>query len=410
MSDYSDSTPSPQRDEPLPPMVVPVRYSPRSTRDHGERPIAPPAGGTGRAMVVLLLLGSIGLNVLLLLVLLWPSGGDDLEEGVPVNEKFYSHSKIANDKIAVVRIDGMLLDETMGYAHKQIDKAAKDDHVKAVVLRINSPGGTITASDELHKRLIELREGSSARYKSQAKPLVVSMSSMAASGGYYIAMPGQHLFAERTTITGSIGVYASLPNVSELANKNGVHMELIKAGDVKGSGSMFHEMSPQERQVWQDMVSSAYGLFLNVVEEGRPALKGQLTKNLTLKDKDGNEIKDVYQYDNKGNRLTEKPKVPYKRQLADGGIFTAEEAEQYKLIDKVGYLDDAVKEAARLARLTGDFRVVAYERPVTLLSLFGGGVKAATPFDIGKVAASAQPRLWFLAPNCELAGYLNMMK
>jgi protease-4 len=415
MSDYSDSTPfpppPPPRDEP--PMVVPARVPPRPRHGppHHHPPPPPPHGVGGRVLLVLLLLGSIGFNLLLLVILAWPSsGGSDAEEGVPINERHYSHSKTAKDKIAVVRVEGLLVDEAMSYAHKQIDKAAKDDSVKAVVLRINSPGGTITASDELHRRLTELRDGSSPRYKSAAKPIVVSMSSTAASGGYYIAMPSRHIFAERTTITGSIGVYASLPNVSELANKNGVKMELIKAGDVKGSGSMFQDLSPQERQVWQDMVSNAYGLFLRVVEEGRPHLKGQLTKNLTLKDKDGKEVKDVFQYDSKGNVLIEKPKVPYKRQLADGGIYTAEEALQHKLIDSIGYLDDAVKESARLASLTGDYQVVVYERPVTLLSLFGGGVKSADPFDFSKFASAAQPRVWYLAPNCELAGYLSYVK
>lgn len=365
----------------------------------------------GRALLVLFLLGSIGINVLLFVILIfWPSNGVDAEEGPPIYEKYYSHSKLAKDKIAVVRVDGLLIDEAMGYAHKQIDKAAKDKDIKAVVLRINSPGGTITASDELHKRLTELRDGNKERYKSAPKPLVVSMGSTAASGGYYIAMPSNHIFAERTTITGSIGVYASLPNISELANKNGVKMELIKAGDVKGSGSMFHELTPQERQVWQDMVSNAYGLFIKVVEEGRPHLKGQLTKTLVVKDKEGNEIKEVFQYDDKGNKLIDKPKVPYKRQLADGGIFTAEEALQHKLIDDIGYLDDAIKEAARLASLTGDFKVIVYERPVTLLSLFGGGVRASDPFDFSKLATAAQPRVWYLAPNCELAGYLSVVK
>jgi protease-4 len=409
MSDYSDPPlpPRPPHDEPLPPMVIPARMPPRPP--HGHPPPPPPQGGLGKALLALLLLGSLGLNLILFIAVILPSGGGS-DDGLPIHEKHYSHSTTARNKIAIVRVEGMLIDEMMDYAHKQIERAAKDPDVKAVVLRINSPGGTVTASDELHRRLIELREGNSPRFKSSAKPIVVSMSSMAASGGYYIAMPCNHIFAERTTITGSIGVYASLPNISELANKHGVKMQLIKAGDVKGSGSMFHELSPQERQVWQDMVAHSYSLFLKIVEDGRPHLKGELTKNLVMKDKDGNEVKDAFQYDDKGNKLTEKPKVPYKRQLADGGIFTADEALQFKLIDGIGNLDDAVKEAARLASLTGDFRVISYEKPVTLLSLLGGGMKATTPFDMGQLANAAQPRLWYLSPNCELAGYLATVK
>src|SRR5262249_14458941 len=146
-------------------------------------------------------------------------------------------------------------------------------------LRINSPGGSITASDNLHRRLIELRDGNPHRHTA-AKPLIVSMASLAASGGYYIAMPSKTLFAERTTITGSIGVYAAFPNIADLANKHGVTMDVIKAGAVKDSGSMFHKMTPQERQVWQDMVDHAYKEFLAVVEQGRPHLKGQLEKKV----------------------------------------------------------------------------------------------------------------------------------
>src|SRR5439155_9136135 len=175
-------------------------------------------------------------------------------------------------------------------------RAAGDKHVKAVVVRIESPGGTITASEDLHRRLVHLREGTTPKSQPPGtapnpKPLVVSMGAMAASGGYYIAMPAQSksksgeqpekkLFAERTTITGSIGVYASFPNIAKFAKDHGIEMDMIKAGDVKGSGSLFHEMTPQERQPWEDMVEHAYRQFLDVVEEGRPALKGKLTEEL----------------------------------------------------------------------------------------------------------------------------------
>lgn len=411
MSDHPDFPPSPQ-DQNLPPMVVPSRQPPRpqSAPSHPMYQSAAPSG-FGRVLLALLLLGSLGMNLLLFAVLIFGSAvGTDSEEGPPIYEKHYSHSKTARDKIAVVRVEGLLIDETMGYAHKQIDKAANDSDVKAVVLRINSPGGTVTASDELHRRLTQMRDGTSTRYSSPPKPLVVSMGGVAASGGYYIAMPARHIFVERTTITGSIGVYWANINISELAKNNGVKMEIIKAGGVKASGSMFHEMTPQERQLIQDSVSNSYDLFVKVVEEGRPHLKGQLTKDLVLKDKEGNEIKEVFQYDAKGNKLTDKPKVPYRRQIADGGIFTAEDAIQHKLVDGMGDLDDAVKEAARLANLTSDYQVVVYERPVSLFSLFSGSVKAGNPLDLSKLGAASQPRAWFLAPNNELAAFLELVK
>jgi len=108
------------------------------------------------------------------------------------------------------------MEGTLHYAHKEIEEAAADSRVKAVVLRINSPGGSITASDDLLRRLVNLREGKTPGHPSAKKPMVVSMASLTASGGYYIAMAAEKLFAERTTITGSIGVYAAFPNVSEL--------------------------------------------------------------------------------------------------------------------------------------------------------------------------------------------------
>src|SRR6185312_4926354 len=108
------------------------------------------------------------------------------------------------------------------------------------------------------------------------KPVSVSMGALAASGGYYVASAGKPISAEPSTITGSIGVFAALPNVAKLANDNGVKVELIKAGDIKASGSFFHEMSPQERQTWQDTVDSAYDLFLDRVSAGRPLSKPQL--------------------------------------------------------------------------------------------------------------------------------------
>jgi protease-4 len=249
------------------------------------------------------------------------------------------------------------------------------------------------------------------------KPLVVSMGNLAASGGYYIAMAAaqdpkkpedKKIFAERTTLTGSIGVYASFPNVSELTHKYGIKMELIRAGDIKGSGSPFHEMSPQERQPWQDMVEHAYGQFLAVVVEGRPGLKGKMTQNLfppreiPVRDDKGDVIKD-------GDKTK---MAQYTRKRADGGVFTADEAKQYGLIDEVGYLDDAIREAARQADLT-DYRGIVYEKPVSLLSVLTGGLDSETRlpsgFDLHKVANRLGPRAWYLLPQAELGAWADIL-
>jgi protease-4 len=339
-----------------------------------------------RALLFVALVLSLAVNFLLISTV--PGCNPTIEE------RYYSGKSAGHDKIAVVKVEGVLLEGLTGYAEKQIEKAAADHSVKAVVVRINSPGGTITAADELHRRLTELRDGNPDKH-TDPKPLVVSMASLAASGGYYIAMPAKVLFAERTTITGSIGVYAAFPNVTELADKYGVRLDIIKAGRVKDSGSMFHNMTPDERQLWQDMVDHAYSQFLAVVEDGRPLLKDKLLEQVLKK------------------RLPKAPTtggeaVDFYRQRADGGIFTSDQALQLGLIDKIGYLEDAIKEVKRLANLGDDVRVVTYDRPPSLLtSLLGAEVAPSEGrLDPGKLAAGAVPRLWYLTPQSEMAGIL----
>src|SRR5262245_30678034 len=197
-----------------------------------------------RVLFALVIFASFSLNFFFCVVVGLLSSSEKDEEAYP--EKLLYGPKGADDKIAVIRVQGVLLEGFISYPLKQIEKAMKDDHVKAVVVRIDSPGGTISASEDLHKHLIRLRDGKSPRIpEARPKKLVASMGSIAASGGYYIAMPAEQVFAERTTITGSIGVYAALPNVSELAGKAGFHMELIRAGAIKASGSPFHALTPQ---------------------------------------------------------------------------------------------------------------------------------------------------------------------
>jgi protease-4 len=223
------------------------------------------------------------------------------------------------------------------------------------------------------------------------------MGGLAASGGYYAAMPCKTLYAERTTLTGSIGVFASFPNVRELTEKVGIKMEVIKRGDVKDAGSPFKDMSPEERLLWQDMVNQAYDQFLQVVREGRPDIKDKLTeaidKTVTVRDpKTGKETQEV---------LT--------RSRVDGGIFTATEAKELGLVDRIGYLEDAIKDVASQAGLGDDYRVVTYQRPLTLANLLFGAQspEPGMQLDAKRFAAAATPRLWYLAPQSELAGLLT---
>lgn len=348
-----------------------------------------------------LLVVSLLLN-LILIYALWPTTAEDEPE---VTETHLYGPRRAADKVAVVRADGPLVEGLDRHILRQIQTAGRDKHVKAVVLRIDSPGGTVGASEDIHRELTRLRAGQHPRYPdAKAKPLVASMGAIAASGGYYIAMPAEKVFAERNTLTGSIGVFASLPNVSEFAKDHGIRMELIKAGGIKGSGSPFHELTAAERQPWQDMVDQAYDQFLDVVVKGRPGLtKDQLKSEAVIK-------KDAFLYDDKGNVKKDNAgqplKTPVERFRADGGTFTAAEAQQFKLVDEIGVLEDAVAAAAKSAGL-GDYRVIAYERPASLLNLFmESRANSAGEPDLTQLAAGLTPRVWYLAPQCEFTGML----
>jgi protease-4 len=342
------------------------------------------------AAVAVLLLGCLG-------VLLRMESADSER---PLVEKRYSGSATAVDKIAIVSLDGVILEGLMSFTHLQIDQAARDAHVKAVVLRINSPGGSVTASDELYRRLTELNRGN-ARKGTAGKPLVVSIGSLAASGGYYAAMPAQTLFAEPTSITGSIGVFMSLPNVKQLADRWGVHMEIIKQGEIKDSGSPFRDLTPKEREVWQDLINTSYNRFVHIVEQARPALKGALLTRRTIQPVRVGRARE-------GANAADKGPAAYTRYLADGGVWTAEQALAFSLVDKIGSLEDAIDDARDRAGLGEAYRVIRYERPFSLVASLVG-LRApdapATVVEAGRLQHALGPRLWYLAGGHEAAAF-----
>ncbi len=345
------------------------------------------------------LLGN-GLAVLILVIFcLFVYSRTSIDPDAPLDESFYSGDKTARDKIAIIHLDGVIMEGLLNYPRKQIEQAAKDDHVKAVVFRIDSPGGSITGSDDLHHRLVELRDGNPAK-GTKAKPIIVSMGSMAASGGYYVAMPAQTVYAEPSTLTGSIGVYAAFPNLTGLSKEwKFVDLVTIKEGEIKDSGSPFKEMTAHEKQVWQDMVDHAYVQFLGVVADGR---KG-LNKEELLKDFEVTPVNIAPE------RVREHAK-PYQRYRADGGVYTADLALKLNLIDKIGHLDDAIKDAEQV--VGGKLKAIEYEKPVSLREVFLGGQanKPASVLDPGTLRKGLTPRVWYLAPGCEAAGMLGAME
>ncbi|TWT32473.1 putative signal peptide peptidase SppA [Posidoniimonas corsicana] len=252
------------------------------------------------------------------------------EPGGP-QEKYHSLSKTATDKIAIISVTGTII-EGDDFAKKQIDLVRKDDSVRGLVLRINSPGGTVTYSDYLLHHLRELREA-----KGDSFPVVVSMGSLCASGGYYIAMAvGDEedvIFAEPTTWTGSIGVVIPHYNLVGLMQEYGVEEDSITSGKFKRMGSPTREMSPEERELFQELVDETYEDFLDIVRSGRPKFR-----------EDDAALKDV----------------------AQGQIFTATQAVDNGLVDKIGFIEAAIERTCELAGVsTSSVRCVEYKKQLT---------------------------------------------
>jgi len=211
------------------------------------------------------------------------------------------------DKVALIRVEGPIIDskDTVD----QMKDFVKDPSVKAILLRIDSPGGAVAPSQEIYE---EVRKGIAK------KKIVVSMGSVAASGGYYIASPATRIFANPGTLTGSIGVIMEIPNFQGLMSKLGIKTEVVKAGKHKDIASIFRGMKKEEREILQGVLDNVHDQFINAVANGRKMLP-----------------EDV-------------------RKIADGRVFTGEQAVKAGLIDELGDLEDAVKAAGQLSGIKGE--------------------------------------------------------
>lgn len=218
---------------------------------------------------------------------------------------------IPGGDIGVVEVKGIILDseETV----KQLHEFGKNEGIKAVVLRIDSPGGVVGPSQEIYAEVKKL----AAR-----KPVLVSMGSVAASGGYYIAAPATRIFANPGTITGSIGVILKLSNVEKLMDKVGMKVFTLKTGKYKDTGSPVRPMTKKERQLLQGVIDTTHGQFVRAVAEGR--------------------------------------KLPLEevRRIADGRVLSGEQALALKLVDRLGSLQDTIEEAGRISGVKGEPRLV----------------------------------------------------
>lgn len=348
-------------------------------------------------LALLLLFASLAVNVAFVLHSTGAISGPFREDSDDeVEERFFLGDRHAGDKVAIIRVSGVISESGIAYPIRQLKAAAADRHVKAIVLRIDSPGGTVSASDELYKCITNLRDNDNRRFPGTGpKPVSVSMGALAASGGYYVAVAGSPVVAERTTITGSIGVFAALPNVAEWTEKHGIRLELVKAGRIKASGSFFHKLEPEERQTWQDTVDSAYDAFLGVIAQGRPGLTPEALRSQVVVDRM------TPKRDEKGNPVVENGKaveVKYTRVRADGGTFTAQQARDFGLIDGIDDLPGAIRAAAARAGLA-KYRAVVYDRPTTFLEALTGLQvnRRPTVLEVPDLSVNLTPRLWYLA-------------
>lgn len=241
------------------------------------------------------------------------------------------------DKVVIIDISGIITDHDEGphmmfekgpgmlaRVKEELDKAAKDNHVRAIVLRINSPGGSVTTCDILNHEINEFRKS----HKGVA--VVAELMDVAASGGYYVAVASDRIVAHPTTVTGSIGVVAFSVNATGLMDKIGITNQTIKSADKKDMGSPLRQMTSEEREILQSIIESMYGRFLDAVAAGRPEL-AKLSRD---------ELK----------------------KIADGRVYSADQAVSLKLADRIGYLDDAVTLARELAGIK-EATVVTYSRP-----------------------------------------------
>lgn len=226
----------------------------------------------------------------------------------------------AQPKIALIKVNDTIMDSMETVSN--LSQIEKDESIKAVVIAVDSPGGAVGASQEIYRAIEKLRE---------KKPVVVSMGNVAASGGYYISAPANVIYANPGTITGSIGVIIQQVDLSEILNKIGVKVNTIKSGENKDILYPTKSLTPEQKQLLEQTVMDVYDQFLDAIVKYRPIKKEVL------------------------------------RTYADGRVFSGREAQKLGLVDKLGNIQDAVKEAKKLAKLPDDTPVIEIKPQKPLL-------------------------------------------
>jgi protease-4 len=228
------------------------------------------------------------------------------------------------DKIAVVEVKGVISQSSA--VIEELQQYLADDGVKAIVLRVDSPGGGVGPAQEIHREIMRIRSTSK-------KKVVTSMGSVAASGGYYIACASDRIVANPGTITGSIGVIMQFSNLEELLKKIGVKGVVLKSGEHKDIGSPFREMTPEEKKIMQDVLDNVHEQFIQAVADGRKLDRSKVA------------------------------------QIADGRILTGEQAKNLGLVDQLGNLQDTIDITAKMVGIEGKPNILYPKRKISIWDL-----------------------------------------
>jgi len=257
---------------------------------------------TSRGRVALVAVG-VGVGILVLFLgTIWVLMATVSEDGLPT----------VGAKVAVVEIEGIIVDGTA--AVRELREHAENPSIKAVVLRVNSPGGVVAPTQEIFAAIQRARKA--------GKPVVASLGAVAASGGYYVAAAADRIYANPGTLTGSIGVVMQMANIEGLLKKVGVEYVVVKAGSYKDVGNFARTMSPEERKMLQALLDDVYSQFVDAVAEGR-----------------GLERSEVLAF-------------------AEGRIYSGQQALALKMVDEMGGFEDAVEAAGKLANISGRPKLV----------------------------------------------------
>lgn len=243
--------------------------------------------------------------------------------------------------VGLIEVKGMILDskETI----RQLRYFLKKDEIKAVVMRVDSPGGIVAPSQEIYAEVKKF---------AATKKIIVSMGSLAASGGYYISSPATMIYANPGTITASIGVILKLSNIETLMDKIGIKSHTLKTGKFKDSGSPLRELSADDRAMFQAVINNTHEQFVRAVAEGR---------KLPLEDI---------------------------RAIADGRILSGEQAQRIKLVDRLGTLQDAIDEAGKLAGIGGEPEIILPpKKKINYMDVLVEGVEGTVNGPLGRAAS-----------------------